>query len=112
MSERQTPIPRDIWADDTGLARGRLDLSWGRTLLAVMTVTGLFLRWLPVHGPAAIIPVVLGVGAGLGLMHLRHNRRREMFAGEGDAVREVLGLTAMVLIVGASALALFASGLR
>ncbi len=50
--------------------------------------------------------------AGLGLMQLRHGRRREIFGQGGDAVREVIGLTVLVLLVGASAVALFVAGLR
>ncbi|HRC42071.1 DUF202 domain-containing protein [Nostocoides sp.] len=99
------------WAGDTGLARERTDLSWGRTLLAVMTVTGLFLRWLPEHGAQVVLPVVIGVAAGLGLVRLRHGRRAEVHAGHGDAVGEVVGLTALVMLVGLSALVLITIGI-
>lgn len=102
----------DHWTGDTGLARERSDLSWGRSLLAIMTVTGLFLRWLPIHGAAVILPTALGVLAGVGLMQLRHGRRREIFGRGGDAVTEVIGLTVLVLLVGASAVALIVAGLR
>ena len=56
--------PERFWAGDTGLARERSDLSWGRTLLSVVTVTALFLRWIPIHGGRVLVPIVLGVGAG------------------------------------------------
>ena len=83
-----------LWTGDTGLARERTDLSWGRTLLSVMTVTALFLRWLPQFGGDVLVPVILGIAAGLGL------------AGHGDAAHEVIGLTALVLIVGLAGLVL------
>ncbi len=99
----------DPWAGDTGLARERSDLSWGRTLLAVMTVTGLFCRWLPEYGAIVIAPIVAGVGAGLGLVRLRHSRRIEVAGGRGSAAGEVVALTVLVLLVGLSALALVLS---
>lgn len=99
------------WGSDEGLARERSDLSWGRTLLAVMTVTGLLLRWLPLYGGEVIVPVVVGIGAGLGLVRLRHGRRAEVYAGDGNAVEEVVALTALVLLVGLSALVLITIGI-
>ena len=95
-----------LWTGDTGLARERTDLSWGRTLLSVMTVTALFLRWLPQFGGDVLVPVILGIAAGLGLVRLRHGRRAEVFAGHGDAAHEVIGLTALVPIVGLAGLVL------
>mgnify|MGYP001134797302 CR=1 FL=1 len=99
-----------VWSGDTGLARERSDLSWGRTLLSVMTVTALFLRWLPEYGGDVLLPVVFGILAGLGLVRLRHGRRAEVFAGHGDAVVEVFGLTALVLLVGLAGLVLITIG--
>lgn len=101
--------PHD-WSSDLGLARERSDLAWGRTLLAVMTVTGLFLRWLPLYGADVLLPVIVGIVAGLGLVRLRHGRRAEVYAGDGNAVDEVVGLTALVLLVGLAALVLITIG--
>lgn len=92
-------IPRDV-----GLAGERTDLSWGRTLLAVIALSSLFLRWLPSHGIATGLPVLAGLATAAGLARLRHRRRREVLGEHGSAAEEVLGLTALVLLVGVLAL--------
>lgn len=98
------------WDGDSGLARERSDLSWGRTLLAVLTVTGLFLRWIPEHGVATAAPLGLGVLAALGLQALRRRRRLEVLGEHGSAAEEVFGLAALVCLVGLAALILIAMG--
>jgi uncharacterized membrane protein YidH (DUF202 family) len=40
--------------DDLGLQPERTLLAWRRTLLSLMGVGALFLRWIPEHGPLAI----------------------------------------------------------
>lgn len=102
--------PPGFWAAETGLAPERSDLSWGRTLLSVMTVTALFLRWLPAYGSEVVLPVILGIATGLGLVRLRHRRRTEVLAGHGTGVQEVLGLTTLVVLVGLAALVLITVG--
>jgi len=99
------------WNGDSGLARERSDLSWGRTMLAVLTVTGLFLRWIPAHGLATVVPMGLGVVAAFGLQVLRRRRRLEVLDGHGSAAEEVLGLAALVCLVGLAALILIALGI-
>ncbi|MEI2776595.1 MAG: DUF202 domain-containing protein [Tetrasphaera sp.] len=92
-------IPRDV-----GLAGERTDLSWGRTLLAVLALSSVFLRWLPSQGFTALLPVIAGLVTAGGLARLRHRRRREVLAEHGSAAEEVVGLTALCLVVGAVAL--------
>lgn len=36
--------------DDPGLQPERTSLAWGRTMLSLITVSAVFLRWLPHHG--------------------------------------------------------------
>ena len=48
------------WGQRAGLESDRISVG-GRTMLAVLTVTGLFLRWIPAHGLATVVPMGLGV---------------------------------------------------
>lgn len=56
-------VPRD-----PGLQPERTELAWYRTLLAMLVVSGVFLRWLPSRGLVALLPtiaVILLLGAEL-----------------------------------------------
>lgn len=46
---------------DPGLQPERTALAWARTMMALVTVSAIFLRWLPHHG----MPVLLLVGVSL-----------------------------------------------
>jgi uncharacterized membrane protein YidH (DUF202 family) len=108
MARRRRVADREaaaVEARDVGLAAERTDLSWGRTLLAVMTVSSLFLKWLPIVGIVTAVPLAAGILTALTLARLRYRRRDEVVHGHGSAAEEVCALTALVLLVGLAALA-------
>ncbi|MDQ0662900.1 hypothetical protein QFZ35_001398 [Arthrobacter ulcerisalmonis] len=49
---------------DPGLQPERTALAWGRTMLALVTASAFFLRWLPTYGPLILmLPAVSGAAA-------------------------------------------------
>ena len=59
---------------DPGLQPERTTLAWGRTVLALVTVSAIFLRWLPRHG----LPILLlfGISAAAALAIYATQRHR------------------------------------
>lgn len=77
-------------------------MSWGRTVLALVAVALMFVRWYPVGGPWALLPAA-GAAVG-GAVVLSGQRRRYRRQTEGiavgrvrPAVRAVIGMTAMAV---------------
>ncbi|HEY1154931.1 MAG TPA: DUF202 domain-containing protein [Arthrobacter sp.] len=70
---------------DPGLQPERTALAWGRTMLALVTASAFFLRWLPTYGaPILMLPVVSG-GAALAIyltQRRRYLKRSHGLAGE------------------------------
>ncbi|GAB5077614.1 DUF202 domain-containing protein [Arthrobacter sp. AD-310] len=71
MARSRRPAPAH---GDPGLQPERTSLAWGRTMMALVTVSAIFLRWLPVHG----LPILLlfGVSAAAALTIYLTQRRR------------------------------------
>lgn len=59
MSDK--PLNGAAFHGDPGLQPERTALAWARTMMALVTVSAIFLRWLPHHGP----PVLLLVGVSM-----------------------------------------------
>jgi hypothetical protein len=59
---------------DGGLQPERTTLSWGRTGLALVTVSAVFLRWLPHYGPAMLLLPLLTLVCAIAIT-VTHNRR-------------------------------------
>jgi hypothetical protein len=63
---KSKPAPPPLH-EDPGLQPERTSLAWGRTLLTMITVSALFLRWMPYHGAfvGALIAVSLITALGI-----------------------------------------------
>lgn len=66
---------------DLGLQPERTTLAWGRTMLALVTVGAIFLRWLPRHG----LPILLlfGVATAAAAAIYFTQRRRYSASAQG-----------------------------
>ncbi len=66
---------------DPGLQPERTTLAWGRTMMALVTVSAIFLRWLPQHG----FPILLlfAVSAGAAATIYATQRRRYHASARG-----------------------------
>lgn len=59
---------------DRGLQPERTTLSWSRTGLALVTVSAVFLRWLPHYGPAMLLLPLITLVCAI-VITMTHNRR-------------------------------------
>lgn len=87
---------------DRGLQPERTTLSWSRTGLALVTVSAVFLRWVPHYGTAmTLLPLVTLVCAVL--ITVTHNRRTYRavsgIESDTDVVRPVALLALMVVLM-------------
>lgn len=62
--------------EDPGLQPERTTLAWGRTMMALVTVSAIFLRWLPHHGlPILMLFAVSATAAAAIYITQRHRYR-------------------------------------
>ncbi|MDQ0632483.1 putative membrane protein YfcA [Arthrobacter pascens] len=59
---------------DPGLQPERTTLAWGRTMMTLVTVSALFLRWLPHHGLPILMLFAVSTTAA-GAIYLTQRRR-------------------------------------
>ncbi|MEV7573414.1 DUF202 domain-containing protein [Arthrobacter nitrophenolicus] len=59
---------------DPGLQPERTSLAWGRTMMALVTVSAIFLRWLPAHGFPILLLFAVSSAAALAI-YLTQRRR-------------------------------------
>lgn len=59
---------------DPGLQPERTSLAWGRTMMALITVSAIFLRWLPLHGLPILALFAVSVTAA-GTIYFTQRRR-------------------------------------
>lgn len=94
---------------DPGLQPERTVLAWGRTLMALVVVGALFVRWLPSAGIWALVPLLVALlgGGAIFAARSRMQRRaiRSIVEERADAsVASVLALTGLVVVIGLSAI--------
>lgn len=80
--------PPERMHGDTGLQPERTILAWGRTMMALVAVSAIFLRWLPHHGLPilALFAVAVSAAAAINLTQRRRYSTRLLWhlAGEGQ----------------------------
>lgn len=106
------PVRATTAADlDRGLQPERTTLSWGRTSLAMVTVSAIFLRWTPHYGLMILALPVLTLISALAIT-ATHNRRTNQsvrsILSDAHEVRpgELLALVILLIAIGAAGLVL------
>ncbi|MFF1253258.1 DUF202 domain-containing protein [Pseudarthrobacter sp. NPDC058329] len=72
---------------DPGLQPERTALAWGRTMMALLTVSAIFLRWLPVHGLPILLLFAVSAAAAAAIYFTQ--RRRYSASSRGIARENV-----------------------
>ena len=113
MTWRPRPPARATTAADLdrGLQPERTTLSWGRTSLAMVTVSAIFLRWAPHYGLTILALPMLTLICALAITATHNHRTNENVAGiRANALEvrpgELLALVALLIGVGAAGLVL------
>lgn len=92
--------------EDPGLQPERTSLAWGRTLLTMITVSALFLRWMPYHGSFVAVLVALSLATALAIWTTQQRRYTRSASGVRNGqihadVLSVFWLGASVFLLGA-----------
>lgn len=100
---RPLPLPPTHTAAtvDPGLQPERTSLAWSRTLLAMVSVSAVFLRWTPHYGPGMLLLPALAILAALGVaLTQRHRTHRDVLGIAHDrGVADPLPPLLLVLLV-------------
>jgi len=98
--------PVTLSHDDPGLQPERTLLAWRRTLMTLLVVCTIFLRWIPHFGLIALLPIIVTLAAAILIQIGLNARYRKSAKGLKQEripapLREVavLGATVMVLSV-------------
>ncbi|WP_407297581.1 DUF202 domain-containing protein [Stutzerimonas zhaodongensis] len=78
LEPKTPPLPLH---EDPGLQPERTSLAWGRTLLTMITVSALFLRWIPFHGAFVAVLVALSLATALGIWSTQRRRYTRSSSG-------------------------------
>lgn len=95
--------------EDPGLQPERTVLSWGRTMLALCTVSAVFLRWVPAHGPFVLTLFGVAVCTALGIYATQRRRYRK--GSEGISDEKITPDAVAVLVTSCAVMAVGALGL-
>lgn len=95
--------------EDPGLQPERTSLAWGRTMMALVTVSAIFLRWLPHHGlPILLLFAVSTTAAGV----IYFTQRRRYSTSTAGITHETVDAdTSAVLWTASASVALGALGI-
>lgn len=109
---RHRPPPATTAASlDRGLQPERTTLSWGRTSLAMVSVSAIFLRWAPHYGLQILVLPALTLVCALLITSTHNSRTNESVQGiHSDALDvrpgEQLALMGLLMGIGAAGLVL------
>lgn len=101
--------PRPPLHEDPGLQPERTSLAWGRTLLTMITVSALFLRWMPYHG--VFVGMLVAVSLMAALYIWATQQRRYTRSASGLKSGRIRADAASILWLGTSVFMLSALGL-
>ena len=98
------PGPVSLGHDDPGLQPERTLLAWRRTLMTLLVVCTIFLRWIPHFGLIALLPIIVSLIACLLIQIALNARYRKSAKGLRQEripapLREVLVLGATVMVL-------------
>lgn len=102
------PPPLPLHADPA-LQPERTSLAWGRTLLTLISVSALFLRWMPYHG--AFVGTLLAISLLTAAAIWLTQQRRYLRSASGLETGRIHADVASAMWMGASVCALGALGL-
>jgi uncharacterized membrane protein YidH (DUF202 family) len=92
--------------DDPGLQPERTLLAWRRTLMTLLVVCTIFLRWIPRFGLIALLPIIFSLMAGILIQIGLNARYRKSARGLKQErvpapLREVVVLGGTVIVLSA-----------
>lgn len=90
--------------DDPGLQPERTLLAWRRTLMTLLMVCTIFLRWIPHFGMTALLPIMISLVAGILIQIALNARYRKSSKGLMQEripapFREVVVLAGTVIVL-------------
>lgn len=105
----RTRLPDPGSHGDPGLQPERTTLAWGRTMMALVTVSAIFLRWLPQHGMPVLLLFAVSAAAAAAIYLTQ--RRRYGASARGISRERVDADTSAVLWTAFAGIALGALGI-
>lgn len=96
--------PATLRHDDPGLQPERTLLAWRRTLLTLLVICTIFLRWIPRFGLIALLPIIVSLIASLLIQIALNARYRKSARGIRNErvpppLREAVVLSGTVIVL-------------